>query len=359
MTTELCQAAFSVLMPILSGDKPGERVRRHLNSGGVSVLLGGGDLPALRVTYQRSLAASQHYFAHLMAALEACTELPLLVAVDQELGGLQHFCGPLPARSTLSEFGHLSADEIETRSYEQASRARAVGINMFLAPMLDGVDSGLEGGLSDSACAHGLHAASEESLRIAAAFIRGVQRAGVVATARYTSRYNEHECACSCLLATDSSPAPHVRLCTPGFAAGAKAVMPWPAVFPSRRTSHTCEPAEQVPAVLGDAPVFEGLVVSDDLQALSILRGESMGHTAVAALNAGAHVMIVTAESSLDDIADAILSAVREGELNPLTLLAAANKVRAAAQASRAQVDAGLYVSYSIADGHITRRVMR
>ena len=104
---------------------------------------------------------------------------------------------------------------------------------------------------------------------------------------------------------------------------------------------------------------FDALVVSDDLQAVSILNGASVAQAAVAALNAGADLMIVTAASSLDELTGAIVDAVDTGNLSAHTLLAAADRVREAARASRAQVDAGLYVSYPIADGHMTHRVVR
>jgi beta-N-acetylhexosaminidase len=101
------------------------------------------------------------------------------------------------------------------------------------------------------------------------------------------------------------------------------------------------------------------LIVSDDLDAVSILRDNSIADTAIAALRAGAHLLLVSSEAGLDDIAQAIVDAVETERLDRNRVLDAAKKVRSLAQASRAQVESGLYVSYPIPGGHLTRRVKR
>ncbi|WP_133750329.1 hypothetical protein [Pseudomonas sp. LP_7_YM] len=67
--------------------------------------------------------------------------------------------------------------------------------------------------------------------------------------------------------------------------------------------------------------------------------------------------MLVSSESGLDEIAQAIVGAVETGLLELHQLLKASEKVKGLTEKSRAQVDAGLYVSYSIPGGHLTRRV--
>ncbi|MNT81704.1 hypothetical protein D3C72_2213240 [compost metagenome] len=73
------------------------------------------------------------------------------------------------------------------------------------------------------------------------------------------------------------------------------------------------------------------MIISDDLDAVSILRGNSITDTAVASLKAGARLLLVSSESGLDAIAEAIVAAVHEGGLDRQVLLAAAFKVRALA----------------------------
>jgi beta-N-acetylhexosaminidase len=76
------------------------------------------------------------------------------------------------------------------------------------------------------------------------------------------------------------------------------------------------------------------LIISDDLDAVSILRANSITDTAVASLSAGAHLLLVSSESGLDAIAEAIVAAVDAGVLGRQVLLAAASKVRALANAT-------------------------
>jgi beta-N-acetylhexosaminidase len=79
------------------------------------------------------------------------------------------------------------------------------------------------------------------------------------------------------------------------------------------------------------------LIISDDLDAVSILRGRSITDTAVASLAAGAHLLLVSSESGLDAIAEAIVAAVHEGVLDRRILLDAALRVRELAAANNDQ----------------------
>jgi beta-N-acetylhexosaminidase len=118
------------------------------------------------------------------------------------------------------------------------------------------------------------------------------------------------------------------------IATGVKAVMPGPAVFPALEPEHSASTSSTIIGLLRDTLGFDGLIISDDLDAVSILRGNSITDTAVASLSAGAHLLLVSSESGLDAIAAAIVAAVDAGVLDRRVLLAAAFKVRALANAT-------------------------
>ncbi|WP_296182029.1 glycoside hydrolase family 3 N-terminal domain-containing protein [Pseudomonas sp. UBA1879] len=360
MSTELQCAAHSVLMPAFSGLHLDEAVRRHLNQGGVSILLGEtrDEYLSRKMTFERRRSEASAHFAQIVEHATECAGAPVLVAVDQELGGIQRLHQLVPGMPSADELKTLSSLDIEARSYEMASAARAMGVNLFLAPIVD-VVTGRNPWL------HNRHLGPDPAQvsRIACAFIRGVQRAGVIATAKHFPGHYETEqdpaVARATVPGTVASLKEGMDVFRQVIAAGVKAIMPGPAVFPALDPLQAASTSRAIIGLLNETLGFDGLIISDDLDAVSILRDNSIADTAVSALQAGAHLLLVSSASGLDDIAQAIVDAVECGHLSREQLLNASHKVRGLAQASRAQVDAGLYVSYAIPGGQLTRRVVR
>lgn len=356
---ELQRAARSVLMPAIAGLTLDDPVRRHLHAGGVSVLLGEirDEYQARRMSFERRRAETHVQFSTMARDARLCAAAPVLIAVDQELGGIQRLHGLVPGMPTPAALTHMSAVDIEARSYEMAGSARAMGINLFLAPIVD-VVTGVNPWLHNRT----LGADPAEVARIACAFIRGVQRAGITATAKHFPGHHAlaQDPAVERAVVPDNAAALHdgLDVFRQVIAAGVGAIMPGPAVFPALDPHQSASTSAAVIGLLRQGLGFKGLIVSDDLDAVSILAGNSIAQAAIAALNAGAHLLLVSAEAGLDDLADAIEQAVAQGQLDARCLLAAAHKVRSTAQASHTQVEAGLYVSYPISGGHLTRRVM-
>ncbi|WP_280949544.1 glycoside hydrolase family 3 N-terminal domain-containing protein [Sinorhizobium alkalisoli] len=73
---------------------------------------------------------------------------------------------------------------------------------------------------------------------------------------------------------------------------------------------------------------FDGLIVSDDLDAPATMRRRTLLDTAIASLNAGADLLLVAGGPCLEELCDGIVEAVRGGELSADRLSAAANRVR-------------------------------
>lgn len=360
MSNDLQRAAYSVLLPAFCGTQLDAAVCRYLERGGVSLLLDGGREHCLarNMSFERRRLQTHQHFSAIAEQAAAYAGAPLLVAVDHELGGIQRLHGLVPGMPWGAALHGLDTEQIEARSHEVASVARAMGINLFLAPSVGGVN-----GSTPWPRARHLASDPDDALRIACAFIRGVQRSGVLATAMYGPghRQSEHDPAITRgnTLGASRLVEESLDVLRQLIASGAQAIMPGPAVFPALDPQQSAWPSETIIGLLRDNLSFEGLIIADDLVAVSILRGTSIADAAVAALQAGAHLLLMASDSGLDDIARAVVGAVIDGRLDERRLLGAAQKVRDLARASRAQVDAGLYVSYPIPSGHLTRRVMR
>lgn len=338
MTSELHRAAYSVLLPAFGDLRLDDNVRRCLSRGGVSVLLGetrdeyvGRDMDPTRKSTE-----SQADFVDIAREAASLAGAPVLIAVDQELGGIERLHRLVPAVASREQLHDLSAQDIEQRCYEMAKVARGLGVNLFLAPIVD-VVTGANPWL------HNRHLGADpvEVSRVSCAFIRGVQRAGIIATAKHFPGHyvTEQDPA----IAEAMVPGP-LELLDDNFevfkeviATGVKAVMPGPAVFPAIDPDHSASTSSRVIGLLRDTLGFGGLIISDDLDAVSILRGRSITDTAVASLAAGAHLLLVSSESGLDAIAEAIVAAVHEGVLDRRILLGAALRVRELAAANNDQ----------------------
>lgn len=328
MSGELLRAAYSVLLPAIGDLNLDEPVRRHLSRGGVSVLLGEtrDEYIGRAMTQARRDAETQTKLASLTQHVAALAGGPVLIAVDQELGGIERLHQLVPAIPSRAQLKDLSAEVIEQRCYEMATVARRLGVNLFLAPIVDVVT-----GINPWLLNRHLGDDPVQVSRISCAFIRGVQRAGVIAMAKHFPGHyaTEHDQAIA--LATVHGPLEllddNLQVFRQVIGAGVQAVMPGPAVFPAIDSDQSASTSAKVIALLRDTLGFDGLIISDDLDAVSILRGNTLTDTAVASLAAGAHLLLVSSESGLDAIAEAIVSAVDEGTLERQVLLAASFKV--------------------------------
>jgi beta-N-acetylhexosaminidase len=335
MSSELQKAAYSVLLPAFGDLILDENVRRFLSRGGVSILLGETreEYVSRHMSPSRKRLESQGAVVDVIQQAVSLAGAPVLVAVDQELGGIERLHQLVPPVASREALNGLASEEIERRCFKMASVARSLGVNLFLAPIVD-VVTGVNPWLHD----RHLGADPKEVSRVSCAFIRGVQRAGVVATAKHFPGHYVTEQDPAVALATVPGPLAllqdNIGVFKDVIATGVKAVMPGPAVFPAIDPEHSASTSPKVISMLRDTLGFEGLIISDDLDAVSILRGNAITDTAVASLAAGAHLLLVSSESGLDAIAEAIVTAVQDGRLDRQLLLAAAARVRELAAAN-------------------------
>ena len=253
---------------------------------------------------------------------------PLLVAVDQELAGIQRLHGLVPPLPTLEAARIMSDAALEAVCFDTALGARALGVTMFLAPIVDVVD-----GPNPWLQGRTLGTDPAEVARIASAFVRGVQRAGVVVAAKHFPGYRQLTADPALADVSLAVSAADLRIAEPAFraviASGVRAVMTGPAPVSAIDAKQSASTSPAIMSMLRTRFGFRGLIVSDDLDAPATLRGKSLLDTAIASLAAGADLLLIASGPHLVDIVDGLTDAAAYGKLPRDRLADAAERVRA------------------------------
>ena len=320
---ELPELAATVLQPGFVGTSAPDWVRRRLNEG-----LGGVALFARNVESPAQVAA-------LTAQLRA--ERPdVIVAIDEEAGDVTRF----ESRHGSSRPGNLALGAIDDPALTEAvardlgTELANAGITLDYAPDTD-VNSNPDNPVI------GVRAFGAEPQLVArhsAAFVRGLQDAGVAACAKHfpghgdTSVDSHHDVP---LIDRDRAGLDACELLPfrAAIEAGVRAVM----------TGHLLVPAfdDSLPATLSPRILtgllreelgFDGLIVTDGIEMEGVRRTYGLAGATVRALVAGADAICVGGEHADEQTAtvlrDAIVQAVRDGELPAERLAEAAERVR-------------------------------
>ncbi|AZM59497.1 MULTISPECIES: glycoside hydrolase family 3 protein [unclassified Streptomyces] len=323
----LLRWAHSVLQPGFEGTAVPGWVRRRISEGLSSVVLFGRNIQG------------PEQVAGLTTALYA--ENPdLVIAVDEEAGDVTR----LEARTGASRPGSLALgtlDDIDVT--EQVARdvgreLHAAGITLNYAPSADVNTNPLNPVIG----VRSFGARPDVVSRHAAAWVRGLQSAGVAASAKHFPGHGDTVVDSHHGLPRVASDAGTLALTAlPPFIAamdaGARAVM----------TAHLLVPAydDRWPATLSRFVVedllrgelgFTGLVVTDAVEMGAVADRYGMPDATVRAVAAGADAVCVgsenAGEATVARLADALVDAVLTGALPEQRLAEAADRVREFAQ---------------------------
>lgn len=318
----LLRWAHSVLQPGFEGTTVPDWVRRRISEGLASVVLFGRNIHG------------PEQVAGLTAALYA--ENPGLVAVDEEAGDVTR----LEARTGASRPGNLALgtlDDIDVT--EQVARdvgreLHGLGITLNYAPSADVNTNPLNPVIG----VRSFGARPDVVSRHAAAWVRGLQSAGVAACAKHFPGHGDTVVDSHLGLPQVSADAGSLALTAlPPFIAamdaGVRAVM----------TAHLLVPAydSRWPATLSRPVVgdllrgelgFTGLVVTDAVEMGAVADRYGVPGAAVRAVAAGADVVCVgggnAAEETTARLAAALVNAVLDGRLPERRLTEAAGRLR-------------------------------
>ncbi len=239
---------------------------------------------------------------------------PLLLMVDQEGGSVKRLPGA-PTRSApeMAATGRPTVALAEGRA--TAATLRAAGMNVDLAPVVDVVRP--ESALHDEGRGFGFSASSAG--RFGAAFARGLHEGGVAATAKHFPGFGAAPSNTDLGTVRIAVPAAELRTVDrPPFAAairaGAGLVMLSSAVYPALSPAPAVLSPRVVQRELREGLRFDGVTISDDLEAPAFAaRGGPTG-AAVAAARAGVDLLLFARSYRAGARAtDALAAAVRAG----------------------------------------------
>ena len=326
--------AHSVILPAFDTTTLSDSVKRFLDDGGCSILLGESrkEYVARKVSEGRKSAETAATFLRVTEEAANMTG-DLLVAVDQEIGGICRLHDLVPHFPPAEKLASYDTDSFEKISVSIATAAKGLGVNCFLAPILDvvtGQNPWLSGRIWSTA--------PDVIARLSSAYIRGVQSVGVVATAKHFPGFHN--------IALDPAIEPGAIITekSDSFKSGfipftdaiendVEMIMVGPAIVEAFDTE---KPASISPKIIGMLRAkfsFKGVVMSDDLDSRATMGNCSIEDVAIDALNAGSDYLLLAAiDDQLERVVDAICKAVEKGELAEERLNEAGVKVRALAK---------------------------
>lgn len=326
-SSTILRQAHAVLLPAYASLDISAEADAFLAAGGKALLLGESraEYVARGMSDERTRSETAESFRSLLEPLRE-KHGQFIVAIDQELAGIQRLHKLVPALPNLATATKMPTEAIVDIAFQVATAARAFGITMFLSPILDLV-TGENAWLTNRT----LGKDASEVARIGAAFIRGVQKAGIAACAKHFPGYASLSADPALTDVQMTAPASEVWAKASPFHAAIEAnvagIMPGPAAFAAIDPQNAACLSPAIISVLRNEFRFKGLIVSDDLDAPATMGARTLAGAAVAALSAGAELLLIAGGPHLGDLAAEIARAVADGKLPAAKLSDAAKKV--------------------------------
>jgi beta-glucosidase-like glycosyl hydrolase/CubicO group peptidase (beta-lactamase class C family) len=263
-------------------------------------------------------AGSPEGTREMSAALQNAAPLPVLVAADYEWGTPMRTAGGIRFPSAMQAAAAPDPAMLERQGRIVAREARAVGVHLVLAPVLDVLQS------PSSAVIGTRSFGSDPDLvaELGVAFLRGVEAGGALATAKHFPGHggtgtDSHRGLALVPADRDHLDAVDLAPFRAAVEAGVAAVMPGHLAVPAldgRDDRPAILSPEILDGVLRSDMGFSGLVVSDALEMEGARAGRFDGEVAALALGAGVDVILVPRDPVVAH--GALVRAVRAGRLD-------------------------------------------
>jgi beta-glucosidase-like glycosyl hydrolase len=255
--------------------------------------------------------------AHMMNTLQSLADIPLLIAANLERGLGNQLDGATVFPPIMSVGATGSDDLSYLMGKITALEARAVGIHMAYFPVVD-VNINPENPIINT---RSFGEKPEDVSRLAAAYIKGCQEHGLIATAKHFPGHGDTERDSHNVLAAvqaDLSRLKKVELVPfqETIAAGVQAIM----------TAHIAIPAidstPNLPATLSKPNLtgllrnemgFNGIIVSDSMGMGGVTTLFSQDKAAVLAVQAGVDVILLSPEPEL--VLKSLSDSVKKGQI--------------------------------------------
>jgi beta-N-acetylhexosaminidase len=337
--TTLAAAARTVLLPIHDSLELSPWLADYLQHGGRTVLIASSaaEYAARRISDERRAQETPELIRRFTSTATDLANRPVLFAVDAEPTGVQRLEHLLPVLPSRAELPNVTTADLRQLFRSYADEARRLGIGMFLGPVVDeirGANSWLDGRiLADDL---------ETISAIAELYVAEAQQAGIIVTAKHFPGHSHLDAhPADNLVALEISYDEVQRNLDPFrrlIAAGVDAVMVGPVVVDAIDPERPAANSARVIGMLRDELEFRGLVVSDDLDALSTMRTDALDEIAVRSVEAGVELLLIPGGDAVVEVAGALERAVTTGRLPASTLHGAAEKVQALAERSALRV---------------------
>ncbi|MFB6554725.1 glycoside hydrolase family 3 protein [Streptomyces sp. NPDC056405] len=351
-TDTLTRDALTVLQPGFTGTTAPDWLLRRLGEGLASVGLFGRNI------------ASAEQVAALTAQLRAERE-DVLVAIDEESGDVTR----LEVRTGSSFPGNLALGAVDdvglTREVaaELGRRLAACGVNLNWAPSAD-VNSNPDNPVIG---VRSFGAGTDLVARHTAAYVTGMQSAGVAACTKHFPGHGDtgvdsHHAMPRIDVDADVLAERDLVPFRAAIAAGSRAVMSAHILVPALDREYPATLSRRILTDLLRGELgYDGLIVTDGMEMRAIAGTYGIERGSVLAIAAGADAICVggglSDEGTVRRLCDALVEAVRSGELPEDRLADAAERVRALARwtaSHRADAGAGEAV-----DGDVGLRAAR
>jgi len=263
--------------------------------------------------------------------------LPPFVAIDHEGGGVYRFKGGLTRLPAAATMGLAGAAAASAAGSAAGTELRALGVTMNAAPVVEALNEANRGFLAGRAWSDD----PAEAAKLSASFIVSCQRGGAAAVAKHFPGNAEVDPHRGLPVLTASRAVVEGAYLAPFRAAvnaGVAAIMLSHAIVPAIDPDRPVSVSPKAVAILKGELGFSGIVLTDDLQMAALDGYGDPGLSAVAALAAGADMVMLTGGRTALGARDAILAALADGRLTRARLRDAA--VRVIAQKLRFGLDA-------------------
>jgi beta-N-acetylhexosaminidase len=270
----------------------------------------------------------QRLTAQLQGAARAAGRPPLLIATDQEGGGVRRlpWAGPSESASVL---GRSSTAQITREALVVGQALKAAGVDVDLAPVADVPAAG-----SFMAADRRTFAATAPLVaKDVVAFARGLAAAHVAATVKHfpgigratrNTDLNEVE-----ITASRSALDRDLQPFRAAVGAGAPLVMISNATYPAL-DSKPAPWSPRVQSLLRGELGFKGVTISDALDGAAKTRGRMLPSVSVLAAQAGVDLILLTgSESSSAAVFDALVAAAGRGALPTGSLQRSYDRIQA------------------------------
>ena len=251
-------------------------------------------------------------------------QIPLFIGIDQEGGWvirLKEGATVLPGNMAL---GATDSTELAERAGEvTAIELAAVGVNLNFAPVMD-VNNNPDNPVIDR---RSFGESPELVSRLGVPYIRGLQRNGVLATAKHFPGHGDTTVDSHFDLPTVNHDLERIHALElhpfrAAIDANVAAIMTAHIVYPAFDPDR---PATLSPTILTDLLRkelgFDGLLITDDMEMKAIDDRYRSGEAAVMAVEAGADiVMVLWSPTKQLEVFNALLSAVKSGRISEARL---------------------------------------